>query len=402
MLPSRFVSFIPPDPMPPVLANKTILLISPQSWGNMFIAKHHYAISLAKRGNKVFFLNPPDNNMFSLANKRQRIQIEAQPNYPGVYLIWHTLYFPFLFKFHAKPVFDWLMHKQIKDILSCIGDKVDIVWSFDLENLYPLHNFATSLKIFHPVDEPRSQQALQAANGAQVLFSVTTEILEKYQHLPAKKYFINHGLTEEFVVASVDNNIGKGNVNLQVGLSGNWLRQDIDHACLLNIITENPAIRFNFWGSYKLRDTNIGGSNDEDTRNFIEALIKLPNVVMHGVVSSVQLAIAFKDIDLFLICYDVMKDQSKGTNYHKVMEYISTGKVTVSNNITTYQRYPELVQMVAERDNNDKLPALFHEVVTNISYYNSDELNQMRKDFARNNTYAQQINRIEEVLQTLN
>ena len=37
------------------LKNKKILLISPQSWGTMFVAKHHYAIELAKLGNEVYF-----------------------------------------------------------------------------------------------------------------------------------------------------------------------------------------------------------------------------------------------------------------------------------------------------------------------------------------------------------
>ena len=63
-------------------------------------------------------------------------------------------------------------------------------------------------------------------------------------------------------------------------------------------------------------------------------------------------------MDAFLICYDVLKDQSKGTNYHKVLEYVSTGKIIVANNISTYENEPALVQMVKERDSNDKLPVL--------------------------------------------
>ena len=43
-----------------VLKGKTILILSPQSWGKMFVSKHHYAIGLAKKGAVVYFLNPPD------------------------------------------------------------------------------------------------------------------------------------------------------------------------------------------------------------------------------------------------------------------------------------------------------------------------------------------------------
>src|SRR5690606_6788212 len=41
------------------LNNKNILLISPEPWSHIFVSKHHYAIELAKRGNYVYFLNPP-------------------------------------------------------------------------------------------------------------------------------------------------------------------------------------------------------------------------------------------------------------------------------------------------------------------------------------------------------
>ena len=48
------------------------------------------------------------------------------------------------------------------------------------------------------------------------------------------------------------------------------------------------------------------------------------------------LAKEFLRMDAFLICYDVEKDQSKGTNYHKVMEYLAYGRPIVSNYISRY------------------------------------------------------------------
>ncbi len=49
---------------------KTILLISPESWGKSFVSKHHYAVELAKKGNIVYFLNPPSDTNQSLKLKR--------------------------------------------------------------------------------------------------------------------------------------------------------------------------------------------------------------------------------------------------------------------------------------------------------------------------------------------
>ena len=39
----------------------SILIISPEAWNGHFVSKHHYAVSLANRGYKVYFLNPPSN-----------------------------------------------------------------------------------------------------------------------------------------------------------------------------------------------------------------------------------------------------------------------------------------------------------------------------------------------------
>lgn len=103
-------------------------------------------------------------------------------------------------------------------------------------------------------------------------------------------------------------------------------------------------------------------------------------------------------MDGFLICYDIHKDQSGGTNYHKIMEYLSTGMVIVSNNVTTYRDRPELVRMIAEREHNRQLPALFKETIANIALYNSPDARLGRIRFAHDNTYDKQLERIERLL----
>jgi hypothetical protein len=57
--------------------------------------------------------------------------------------------------------------------------------------------------------------------------------------------------------------------------------------------------------------------------------------------------------------------------------------------------------MVDERTNNQKLPILFKQVINNINLYNSIELQQKRVSFATENTYENQINRIDNYLMTL-
>ncbi|HEX4373095.1 MAG TPA: hypothetical protein VHZ50_07330 [Puia sp.] len=377
------------------LHNKTILLISPQSWGKMFLSKQHYAIELAKRGNKVYFLNPPNGN---IGHQTEAIEIISSDISSNLFLINHQTWFSDKIKFHAMPLFHALMKFHVNKVKKKIPEVVDIVWSFDLGNHYPFHFFGKELnKIFHPVDEPLNKTAIDSAKGCDIIFSVTNEILEKYQKFSAPKYFINHGVSEEFL-RTVDVNRSSGDP-LHIGFSGNLLRNDIDRVTLQEIISENENIIFDFFGSYKKSQTNIGGEENSGSEKFISFLQSKKNVMLHGTLSQQMLADKLHQMDAFIICYDIKKDQSKGTNYHKIMEYLSTGKVIVSNNVTTYKNKPDLLIMSDERENNLQLPTLFKKVMNDLHHYNNADLQQKRIAFAKDNTYPKQIERIEQKLQ---
>jgi glycosyltransferase involved in cell wall biosynthesis len=378
----------------PALRDKNILIVSPQSWGIMFLAKHHYAVALAKRGNKVFFLNPPE----QYKTKQKRIIDITSSGIDNLWLINHRLSFPYNLKFHAIGLFHFFMRFHVKKILQKINDPIDVVWSFDIGNLYPFRFFgAKPIKIFHPVDEPLNKAAIDSVAGCQIIFSVTKEILEKYQSLAAPKYFINHGVSDFFL--SNDTYVKAGD-EIQIGLSGNFLRPDIDWLILLEIIKENQNVTFNFWGNVEA-SANLSGSENDETKSVIAQLKRNKNIKLHGPVNPETLAKQIRGMDGFLICYDIQKDQSKGTNYHKIMEYISTGKVIISNNVSTYQNQPEYVQMTEERNNNNNLPDLFKKVIFNLKKYNSQELQDKRKQFAASNTYAKHVIDIENILDQL-
>lgn len=379
-----------------VLRNKVILVISPQEWGKMLLSKHHYALELAKAGNIVYFLNPPDVTGQLPFNS---IVTEQSTLNSNLFMIRHRLYFPYILKFKAISVFHVLMKPHVKRILKKIGKKVDILWSFDLGNLYPFRLFPDNmLKVFHPVDEPLTKQAIIAAHGARIVFSVTHEILDKYKPYNVPREFVNHGVSEDFL-ASLPQNHYQPAQAVKVGYAGNMLRPDMDRSTLLTIIRDNPKTEFHFFGSYQAKDTNIGGDESESAQVFINNLKDASNVSLHGVLNQQQLAAAYAAMDAFLVCYDIKKDQSKGTNYHKLMEYLATGRVIISNNITTYNDKPELIMMTKERENNDSLPALFKSIINNIADYNSAPSQDTRRRFASANTYSRQLSRISELLE---
>ena len=373
------------------LKNKVILVVSPQEWGKMFLSKHHYAITLARQGNIVYFLNPPKQGRIGRPSTINILPSSEK----NLFLLQHTIGFPFIAKFHAISIFHWFMKLHIKRVLRKVNRPIDIVWSFDQLNLYPFRFFdKNSFKIFQPVDEPCNKAALAAADGCDIILSVTNEILNKYKHVNKPSHLINHGIDANFLSDAID----KENKAIHVGFSGNLLRKDIDREIFLQIVRENPSVVFECWGSYRMQHTNIGGTEDSESDIFIQSLQKA-GVILHGPVTSCELARGLHRMDAFLICYDVQKDPSKGTNYHKIMEYLATGKVIVASNIITYKDDRELVQMVVERDHNKELPALFKKVIQNLDLYNCPGLQQIRKDYARSNTYSKQIEKIEGILQ---
>ena len=234
-----------------------------------------------------------------------------------------------------------------------------------------------------------------AVKGADIVFSVTHEMLKKYNAYTDPKHFINDGVQEYFIAEAKPYLIGQP---IRIGFSANMLRKDIDRDILIQIIEENRECVCEFWGNYQNAQANIGGREDSDTKKFIELLFTKKNVIMHGAIPATDLAVAIKKMDAFLICYDVQKDQSKGTNYHKIMEYLATGRVVISSNITTYRERPNLIQMVAERNNNFLLPLLFKNVIVNIMDFNHVTLQNKRISLSLDNTYAQQINRIDQII----
>ncbi len=349
----------------------------------MFISKHHYALELARMGNTVYFMNSPDKTG-TLRPGEVRIDPVGEDK---LYVIKHKLFYPYILK-HRVPFFHKLLLKyHIRNIFKKIGKPVDIVWSFDYSDTIHLDSFPDHcFKIFMPVDNPTNPT--QEKRG-DVIFSVTQEILDMY-HCDTPKMFVNHGVAEHFINDSI---ITHPNNKVQVGLSGNFLRTDIDWHCLLDIVQHHRDIVFNFWGPFDLKGANLSAETSPLIGQYKRQLSNIENVVLHGAVDSFVLAAGLRKMDCFLICYDVEKDHSKGTNYHKVLEYLAAGKVIVSNNITTYHN-TGLVEMPAER-HNDQLPALFTEVVNNLAKYNAREAQLKRVEYAKAHTYKNNIRSME-------
>lgn len=369
-----------------VFENKTVLILSQQDWGTMFLSKHHYAVELGKMGNHVYYIEGPNSDM-SLSKGEVRIFSTEHPN---VYFVKHRLSFPLFVKFKLPGLYNFLITRHVKKLIGKLPHKVDAVISFDISNTLPLPAFGNCAKILIAADDSKDKVAVEAAVGASAVLSIAKEYLVKYEGCGIPLYNLGHGVASYFINDKIDETV---NGQLQIGMSGNFLRRDLDRETMLRIFIENPEIVFNLWGSYEYANSNLSSDNDADTLRFIDTVKKCGNVRLHGQVLPRVLAEELKKMDGFLICYDIDKDQSGGTNYHKVLEYLATGKVIVSNNITTYDTADRLIEMPAER-NNLKLPALFKEVVANINKYNAVSQQQKRITYAKDHSYVSNLQKI--------
>jgi len=133
-----------------------------------------------------------------------------------------------------------------------------------------------------------------AVKGADIVFSVTHEMLKKYNAYTDPKHFINHGVQEYFIAEAKPYLIGQP---MRIGFSANILRRDIDRDILIQIIEENQECVVDFWGSYNLDQANIGGGLDSDPNRFIDHHSNRKNIKMHGAIPAPELAIALREID---------------------------------------------------------------------------------------------------------
>jgi hypothetical protein len=127
-----------------------------------------------------------------------------------------------------------------------------------------------------------------------------------------------------------------------------------------------------------------------------ELMASYSNFYCVGRVTSDLLQAYLRVADIMLFCYQERYQNDQATNSHKLMEYLGSGKVIVSTFTKEYELNHDLIAMT--RRNSD-LPDVFRTVVNDLSFYNSDTLSGKRVDFAKDNSYEKQIERIENILE---
>lgn len=379
---------------------KTIVILSTEPWGKMFLSKMHYAIELARQGNNVYFINPPRK-----IKSKGIAALDFENKIPNLTIINTGIFIGDLFiRYKLFFLYKKISALYVRAIKKIVNNKIDEVWCFNPHVYVDLKNFKANKVVIFLYDFYKSKNIFKTGETADGIISISQLILDYYSSIKKPKLLLQHGLRKHFSELAYEK-IGMGNFKTQentkvkIGYVGNMLRVGIDLDVARNIISEHRDKEFHFWGPYSLQDNNlspVAHNLPDDLKLFIIFLQNQSHVVLHGVTEQQPLANQLFKMDLFLFLYSNTKDINGASNSHKIIEYLSTGKAVVSTYVSNYSATDLLV--MANHNQENQLPDLFSQVTKNLEFYNSKQKQQQRMEFALNNTYSNQINRINDFI----
>src|ERR1700733_13354915 len=117
--------------------DRTILLLSTEPWGKMLLSKMHFALELARKGDRAFFVNPPR----QLSGRKLAVRGEDLEG--GRITIIHTNFVRSSLFLRHKLFFLYrlLDRGYIRAIKRVVGSKIDEVWNFNPNQYLDLRPF---------------------------------------------------------------------------------------------------------------------------------------------------------------------------------------------------------------------------------------------------------------------
>lgn len=350
------------------LKNKTILIVSNESWGDIWYSKHNWAFELSKN-NLVYFINPPRRWKFKAIFKTT-IKIE---NYTETLKIFnYNNLLPltrcgFLFKINEALIFKALT-KFFKN------EKNLIFWTFDPYRLIYPQNLNLLHSIYFVADRYLIPREKILINNVNSIISVSKDLTKDVKHNHILN--ISHGISEtEF---NTDNNVDCDNFILYIG----GIDYRLDFSLISNLLKELPNEKFLFIGKI----SNIEDNNFRDI--FIDR--KFPNL-------EYKTAIHFKELKNYIakskICLAPMKKgvQGNSINHHKLLQYLAHGKPVLSAKFSDYQNNNLLIEY------SDTQEAIFK---LKNALENTEDIDLINKriNFVKQFLYSNLIKKIEEFI----
>lgn len=347
------------------IEQKNILIISPEPWGSCFVSKHHYAINLAKKGNKVFFLS-----------KNQKTGTAI---IPGLILL-NMPEIPKGLRFYPAFLRKKIHHKIGDKLKIMAGCSFDLIWSFDSSVLFDLDCIGPkAFRILHIVDLSMDFEWAKAAHSANLCLGSSHLIVQRLLTANQNSHFINHGFENyERKVISFKTN------RKRVMYAGNLNIKYLDRQRLIKLVSTYPEVDFYFIGDQGNDNLSEPGSD-----RLSDLLSGYENTIFLQSMLPGELRNWLYSAHVLLICYNpIYYDQI--SNPHKVMEYLSCGKPILSTVLDEYKSLTNLICMSNDEESYIRsLKALLTE--------EDNEKTESRIEFAKNNTYIRQLERINDL-----
>jgi len=361
------------------MKNKTILLISPEAWGTNFVSKHHYANYLAKH-NTVYFLNPV---LGSIVNPFGNVNAEIKPIKDNLFQVNYQNLLP---RLNTLPKFiqQFIFKKQAKQIQTVLNiAKFDIVWSFDPYRFWNQNVWSADKTIYHAVDPHKARFEKEIIKASNLFVAVSEVLLNKLNNVKISSIKIGHGLHISDSIYDFDLKIE--NNEKKIGYLGNLNGKLIDTKMLKDIILKFSGNIFYFLGPIKSNNLSL-----DENIDWVHFLSSKKNVVLLGEMCPDKINTFLSKMDILLLCYFPLKS---GNTPHKILEYLYSGKEIVSNEISEYIDYPEMINF---NKGNDKLG--YEKILASLLNEKKSSIKTINKAFALNNTYNKKIEKISNAL----
>lgn len=358
-----------------------ILIISPESWGKSMLSKHHYAIALALQGHSVWFLLPPWADR-ALAKQYEHPQVHLIFDH---YSIRGARFIPAIFR---KPIYRAIVRRMEHDC----GGPFSLVWSFDNSRFFDLDCFTQAYRIHHMMDFHTDYQIAAASSSAHICLGVTTGIVEKMKPFNRDSFFVQHGYAPVPPQAASLPAITQRHKALY---TGNLLMPYVQWSWLHALVESHPDVHFFFVGSYGRGNLNEHGN--ATSLAHVEKIAQHNHVTLLGESTPGQMQSYLQQADVLFFAYRSNEFPEILANSHKIMAYLASGKPIVCHVIAEYIAQGDLLYMSSTQE--DYLTC-FHNVLAQPELYQSKAASERRIAWANSNTYAKQIRRIEQLIQS--
>ncbi|MBL3654984.1 glycosyltransferase family protein [Fulvivirga sediminis] len=350
------------------LSNKNILLISPEPWNHVFVSKHHYAVNLSKKGNKVFFLNPPSSSKYKITNSR----------YEDLFIINYSGFVKGL-RFLPTWLQRYFISIKFNNLQKLCGVNFDIVWSFDNSVFFDFYALPEKvLCISHIVDLNQDFNTRQAATTAKVCFGVIPDIVERLFMYNTNTYLITHGVN----LSEYSSNIVTlpGTNGIKALYVGNLAMPFIDWDLLQQAVISQPKTDFIFLGS---------------NMDFVpEPFKSYENTYILEAVPPAELWSYLNAADILMLAYSEEYYVTYASP-HKFWQYLAVGKPIITSYTKEYLPFEDLIYMART---SESWCQLIGEVIENLTNHNTEDLILARKSLAADNSYERKIQEVEKCL----